>query len=489
MPIVLQEKLIQWILLPVSRIVEKIPMAIRDTAFSLSVFVLILMQFIRGSGLYTGRFLFQFLIVYFLFGIMILTGLTSDIKPVPFSPVLFACWLGCTVFMLLTGILVNTSSLANATLWLVIFPIFYMVWGQREFDRIVPLVVRGVLLSFLIFTIVSIFFYPINAINYSSFFINRNRTGLYLVSVFVCLLGYIFSKQSFSVYVLIAEIISGFTAASIYYTNSRTSIIATALCFLASSLFYLYIYRKELRHILLCKILPIIAATIILLPNTIYIYQSGYSLASSIQTALEATPPPVTADPLSPGTTDVPILTPAVSEAPGTPTPAPPAAETLDAMKDYNEQRFDTAEKTLNAYTAGRVARWVAYSREISFLGNPPGKVLYDFNGKEITNSSHFTIIQFAYSYGAIAGLSMLLLNIFAGLASIRYAIKRRELKYCIFPFAVAIAYGAESVMEALGSAGTDCLSFLYFFSLIPLITRTGICLDTGSTAKEEERL
>ena len=62
MLIILQEKLIQWILSPLSRIVERVPRRVLDTAISLSVLGIILMQFIRNSGLYSGRYLYQYVI-------------------------------------------------------------------------------------------------------------------------------------------------------------------------------------------------------------------------------------------------------------------------------------------------------------------------------------------------------------------------------------------------------------------------------------------
>lgn len=83
--------------------------------------------------------------------------------------------------------------------------------------------------------------------------------------------------------------------------------------------------------------------------------------------------------------------------------------------------------------------------------------------------SSHFTIIQFAYQYGALAGVFFLLLNILAGLSSIRFAVLRKDIKYRLAPLAVAVAFGATSVMEAISNP-LDGLSLLYYLSLTSLI-------------------
>ncbi len=481
MLIILQEKLIQWILSPLSRIVERVPRRVLDTAISLSVLGIILMQFIRNSGLYSGRYLYQYVIAYLLLGVIILAGLTPELKPVRFSPALTVCWLGVSVFMVLSGILVRSDALAEAILWLGVFPVLYLVWGVRGLDCLVSPVIRGVLLSFLIFSAASIFFFPINSVNYGSFFLNRNGTSIYLVGVFVCVYAYIMSAEKYSPRVFAADLLLGFTAATIYYTNCRTGILAAALCFVLSGLLQLWLRRKDWRRVLLCRLLPAIAAVVFLLPSAIYIYHGGYQLKTSIQTAMTAPPPepapeepaPVEPVPVEPVPVEpAPVEPVPVEPAPVEPVPVEPPSVVLDAMEDYNGQRFDAAEKTLNAYTAGRAELWRIHLEKVGLLGNSADTVLYKATGEVETRNSHFTIIEFAYQFGALAGLFFPALNILAGLASIRLAVERPSKKYSLFPFAVAIAYGANSVMETLLSPVLSLLCLLYFLSLTPLVSR-----------------
>ena len=473
MPVILQEKLIQWILRPLSRVTEKFPERVRNAAFSLSVLGIILMEFARGSRLYSGRFLYQYIIAYAFFGIMILAGLTPELKPVRFSPVLTVFWLGVTVHMALTGFLVNTDALANAILWIGVFPVLYLVWSRQGLERMVPLIIRGVLFSFLVFAVISIFFFPIKTIDYSSFCANRNRTSLYLVAVFVCVFIYILSAKKYSLRLFLADLLLGFVSATIYYTNCRTGIVAAAFCFLSTALLQLLIYRKNWRHVLFCRLLPAIAAVIFLMPSAIYIYNGGYHLKTSIQTALTRLAEPVSSGEPTP-----------VEPTPVEPTPVePPPSAILDSMKDYNDRRFDTEEKNVNTYTSGRAELWRIHLEQIGLLGNPADKVLYDAVGEVEIRSSHFTIIQYSYEYGALAGVFFLALNLLAGLASIRYAIKWRDAKYALWPFAVAVIFGGNSVMEAIGSPAQNTLDLLYFLSLTPLVIASP--LPEGNESKE----
>ena len=76
MPVILQEKLIQWILRPLSTVTVKAPRRVRESAISLSVLGIILMEFARAGGFFTGRFLYQYAAAYVLLGVIILAGLT-----------------------------------------------------------------------------------------------------------------------------------------------------------------------------------------------------------------------------------------------------------------------------------------------------------------------------------------------------------------------------------------------------------------------------
>ena len=206
MPVILQEKLIQWILRPLSTVTVKAPRRVRESAISLSVLGIILMEFARAGGFFTGRFLYQYAAAYVLLGVIILAGLTPELKPARFSPALTVCWLAVSAFMVLSGVFVRSDALAEAILWLAVFPVLYLVWGGRGLDHLVPPVIRGVLVSFLIFTVVSAFFFPIDSVNYGSFFLNRNGTSIYLVGVFVCVYAYIMSAEKYSPRVFAADL-------------------------------------------------------------------------------------------------------------------------------------------------------------------------------------------------------------------------------------------------------------------------------------------
>lgn len=454
MPIILQEKLVQWILRPLSRITERIPPIIRDTCVSLSVAVMIFMYFANRAGIYAGHPRVLFAVGCLMFGIMIFCGLTPDLKPVRFSRPLTACWLTLILSMLLTSMMVNIFVLLDVITFLVVLPVTYLVWSGPGFDRLFPLAFRGVMISFFFFTVVSVFFYPINGINYASFFSNRNGTGVYLTGVFVCLLCFRLTHARYSFREFVADVVIGFTVATIYYTNCRTAFVAVAACFLTVGTLQLLTQRKAWRRVLLCQLFPITAVIIFMIPFAVYLYHGGYRLSCAVQTVFVS---------ISPDTPDT-----------------PPVSDILKDIMDYNEGRFRTefigtedlspTGSAINSLTKGRVDLWYIHLREVGILGNRSDKILYNSSGEVEARNSHCAIIQYAYQYGALAGISYLLLNILAGLSSIRFAATRQDIKYRLAPFAIAISFGAESVMEWIGLPMGDNLSLMYFLSLAPLV-------------------
>lgn len=469
MPASIQKSLIQWLLEPCARLTDKIPEVFWDVMFSISVLGIAIMMFVSEAGLYTGRYLYLYLLEYFFIAIMILAGLKPNLTPVRFSLPLSICWFGITLFMLLTGVFVrDIDALLTGLPWLIVFPVFYLVWGNQKFDRLAQLFLRGALLSFAVCAAVSVFFYPINTIAYQSFFHNRNSTSLFCVFAFVCIWSYILAAKRFSLRVLGLDLALGFSAAFIYYTNSRTGQITAGLCFVTSSLLLLFIRRKDWKRALLCQLLPALAAIVLLLPNAIYVFHDGYELKTTIQAQLSLS-----------------------DDTPSKPSPAliPEDPSSIrEKISDYNKQRFDTGEKDLDGYTAGRVELWHIHLREVGLLGNRTDKVLYNAQGEVENRNSHFTVLEFAYCFGAPAGILFLIFNILSGLGAIYYAVKYPNNKYHLFPFIAVITYDANSTMEVLLSSTPSNLFLLYLVVQTPiLMLHSSLSKNTPNQGKTEE--
>ena len=502
MQVGIQAFLIRWILKPFLPIANKFSIQIRHWLFTVSLFILILLQISRDSGLLTGRYLLVYIPACFCFGIMILVGILPEIRPVKFSPLLIILWYGVAISLLISGILVDSNYLADAMLWLVVFPILFVVFGNWKFEEFVPWIFQAVYLSFVVCLLINIFFFPLSDIKYKGFFLNQNTAAIYCVAVFACAFSDILSTKKFTRRTFILEIILGFAVAFIFYTNSRGGQLAVTICLIFSYILKLIVSKYELKRIVFHQVLPTAIAILIITPMSLYIFRGGYALASLAQQMVQKTDTSIgmtssevgsseagsseagsseagssEAGSSEAGSSEVGSSEAGSSEAGSSeagssiqhPVEQQPEA-TLGEIIAYNEQKFEGGGRDFNRYTAGRVELWFTYGREIGLLGNPTSKVLYDSDGKEIGLSSHFTHIQIAYQYGLLAGILFLMYNIISGIKSIQFALQGFDRRYSIVPFVITITYGAMSVVEAISSPVIELIILLYFLVQIPLI-------------------
>ena len=200
--------------------------------------------------------------------LQILAGLYDRMKPVSFSPVLLVSWGGVTVCMLISGILVDSNVLADTLLWLVAFPVFFLVWGNRSFSDLIKPIINGIYLSFALFFLISIRSYPLNGTYYYSFFMNLNGLAMYMTAVSVAAITDIFSQEKFSARMLLADVILGASAAVAYYSASRASQVVLLISGCVGAVVFLIAKKETMGKKVLCYLLPAVLSLAILVPNT-----------------------------------------------------------------------------------------------------------------------------------------------------------------------------------------------------------------------------
>lgn len=450
------QQAVRLLLLPFSRISEKCGERGRSALVTGGLLGMIFQELAVEFGLVPDRYLVTFLWKCLFLGLIFLGGLAPGPNPARVSKPLLVCWLGiCCSILLTMAFFPRKSYVASLLFWLAICPAIWLAWGGRRFRRMPLPLIRAEAAAFAVSMALCALFFPIETESYGGFFLNRNSLGAFCAAAFACFLAYALSKERFSIRVLLADLGMGIGFAVTYYSSCRSGMLAMAVCFVFTSLLQLLLHKREWTRILVRRILPAAAAVLVMLPSAIYLFHGAHAAASQIL-ALTAPPSTSTEEPL-PGT------------EPGL-TPKPSAGQMMETIKDYNEQRISTGEKTLDDFSSGRADIWAAFAREVGLLGNPPEKVVYDPVGEPITIGSHLTVLQMAYSNGILAGIFFLLLNILGGLKSIRYAFKYPGKLWSLFPFAVIITYGVISLLENLSDLMRLPVSILYFFVQAPLL-------------------
>lgn len=445
---VLQKYLIQFILAPLAKLKTRLPEKFWSVMIALSTLGIILVQFAISAGMIT-RYMLGFLPFCLFLGVIILAGLTKEMKPVTFSPAMLVCWFGMALFILLNGVVVNHDCLGDAMLWLVAFPVLYVIWCNRSFKELAKPAIDGVYLSFVVMVLLQMWDYPISGINYKGFFVNSNGLAMYCTTVFSVVIADLMSQERFSLRVVVMDVIAGMAVSISYCTNSRACqyvMIAVAVC---AAVLFLIIRREKLLKSVVCYVLPLVLAIVLLFSNTISFINAGAKTMNKVEkhfaksTTVQSSGDKVTTAPAAPVEKEDPF----------------------EAIRERNEER----QKQIDSgdFTTGRTELWGIYLKAVKPLGNTADHTLYYENGKEVIKSAHNTLIQMAYEYGAVAALFFLALNLVSGIRTLIYAWKNRGLDYSAFPVMIALCYGGYYLVEKIMYPSQSLMLLLYLLTQV----------------------
>lgn len=456
----IQKKLIQWILQPLASFMGRFSEKKRNILFVAAGLVLFFQNFLHCAGhLSSVRYLVIFTIGCLMFGLMILAVMPSEIQPVRFDKLLIIPWAIVTLFMLIAGITKSVDYLTNAILMLVAFPVFYII--AEDFHQILHLLFRTVRISFYIFLLISFLFFPITEQKYSSFFTNVNELSFYLSLVFCCTLIELLALKKRCVLFFSNLASAGISAALVYYTNSRSGLLAVFVMFLFTIFLVMFIDKKAFFKTFFQFFLPVILSIAVFIPSTIYIFQIPSTISQAVTQPNQQPQPDQE-------------LQPSQEPQPGqTPQPAPPTvSDVLEKVQETHDLKLSTGGKNVNNFFTGRIAIWTAFVEHLSFWGHTVEERFYIEERKSENSTAHMTILQYAYSYGILAGVAYLTFNLTAGLKSIRYALKRPKDRYALTPFAVSVTFGALSLFSSLISPFNYIIVFYYYLVQVPLMRR-----------------
>ena len=162
MEIKLQEKLIQWLLQPLANLMSRFSDKAREILFTAAGLMIALATFALANGnLVSVRYLYLYTFDCLMMGLMMLALLPEKLQPVHFDKILLTPWLIMGLFVLIAGITKNEDVLPDAMLFLVAYPVFYIVAGNCGFRKILRMLLQIARLSFCVFWVLSFLFFPI----------------------------------------------------------------------------------------------------------------------------------------------------------------------------------------------------------------------------------------------------------------------------------------------------------------------------------------
>lgn len=462
-----QKLLIQYLLDPLAKMTSRIPQKAKDAGFVAFFLCIILLYMGRGAALLNFRYLIFFALGCLSLGGMILCSLPAQVKPVVFRKPLLLIWLGIGAFTLLSAFLYNSDYLPESLLFLVAYPIIFIVWNQGNRAKLFKQLFCGIEISFWLYLLVCLLFYPVEDVRYSGMFTNVNGTAGYLALVAVCLLADCLDFKKITADKIRKLIAFGICTALLLYTGSRTGILELVVVAVGAAVVSFFRLCRRGKVYLLRNALLIVASVFLFFHTTMYGLQYGYraktEVVTSIQGIISPTPNDGNDDPLLPDSSQ-----------------QTRPEDSADLIND----RFDTDGKNLSQFSTGRIQIWKGYAAQLNLFGHPDSGTVSFFVGdtEKIYHTTHMTILQIAYENGIIAGALYLLFNLTAGIYSLIHALRHKNDPYAIVPLLISLAYGVYSLLANTVSSFWYICTLMYYLAQSPIMVKSQVSLEAGET-------
>ena len=481
----IQKALISILLSPLNTLMKKLPQKLRDAMFITGGAGLAVHFFMYLSRIASYRFLYFFVISCVFLGLVILGSLGGDIKPVRFRKILFLPMAATGLFMVVSSFINNVDYLPDAMLLLVAFPILYICWGNADRTHLTRLLLKVNKYALVLFILLSFLFTKITPRQYCGFSGNQNATAYFLSTAVVMVVCDIMYQRKFTVKTAFDILLSGIAFALIYYTNSRSGMLAVIFSLSLGTVVFLVSHSKKEILSFAVKFGATALCAAICAGTLLYVFQLRQWLPIPYYSVFDKdfdmderweelfSPKPDTPD--LPDTPDQPD-TPDSPDSPDQPDSPDNdgSGQFFDGsgFSDINKDKLDTTDKTADNFSTGRISVWKAYAKDLNLFGHESTPEVYIPIIYKDIKSTHMTILQIAYESGIFAGVSYLVLNIASGILAIIYAVRHRSEIYALLPLLVIAAFGVLSMLMSCRVTFWYYSTLMYYFALAPLMVR-----------------
>lgn len=381
-------------------------------------------------------------------------------KKMRFNPVLFISWLALIAFMLYSDIVVPKNYCWLSLILLILFTGLFFVWSRYDNtnqDRLFSILLFAIETGFLFTSVACFLFRPYTAeIRYSGLSANPNVYGLYIITVWTCLLtklDYAIGKLSDIKKVAIISLEFGMAAMFLYLTAARTAFLTVGIISLILFIFRLIYTRragkpffKYVVTLAVCMTVSFFASYLALstLPKMInkpIVYERDRLFTANLGTVCHAAAVDTAEPPNNPITQ--------LKEEPS------PVSRLFDAFKDG---------ASLDSLLNGRISIYKSY---ISKLDNDGHKKY----GRKIDGTfvvhAHNNVIQVAYTYGKGAAVAYVVLSVLSIILGIYHYIKCHDKrKTAAFPMLLIIAFHISSLTESILMPIQSLLAFCFYLCI-----------------------
>jgi len=412
----------------------------KNRLFILGGIFLFILSFIIGSELLTTRYLYWFAAGMGCVGLMFLGSLHLDISKIKISYGLFACWLSVGALILVSSIRFSIDWITDALMYIGMVPVFLFLWGAVSPDILYKKLSKICVISFGIYLVFSAFFFPMNDAVYAGLYNNANGAAQFLSLVFVCVLvKFLFSekRQLSGLYLFL----TGLCGALIFYTNSRTGQLCAISVLCVTLFFYIWKKSQSWKDVLVKRVFPILAAIIVMVMLVPHIFGFMYTVGEKILD-----------------------LSSFINEAIGELDGELGEKSIFFASIEKNGEGFNTAGKTLDTYSAGRVSIWKEYLKNITLFGSGKEEKFWIGSRDCYYTTAHMTALTFAFRSGAICGVLYILYLSLSAIKTLKLVLKNGAEEYTLFLMGVTVSFIITSTLASINTPFAYMLTIYYYF-------------------------
>ncbi|MCI8307728.1 MAG: hypothetical protein HFH14_06730 [Lachnospiraceae bacterium] len=402
-----------------------------------------------------------------------------------FNYILITLWSAMCLLMLYSDIVVSKKYCYLSLTLLILFTGLFAVlqqYGSKERGKLFEIFLLAIETGFIGASLVCFLFRPYTSgIRYSGLSANPNVYGIFLITVWACLLTKLDycigrSKDIKKCIIIGAEL--GTATMFLYLTAARTSFLTIAFISIVWFIFRA-VYTRRKNNPLLKYILSTAAAVAAS-------FAVSYLLLATVPNLINK-PIVFERDRLFTAEYSTPGVCYASSQDDTANTPDASASDKdtadrdviKDIEKDVEQAVKDVADEpspisrllsvfgegaTLDIILNGRISIYKEYLKHIDFKGHE--KYGRKVNGTYVVNA-HNNALQIAYSYGLGASIAYILLCIFTLIYSLHYYIRYHDKrKTAAFPMLIVISFIISSLTECILLPMQSLLAFCFFVCL-----------------------
>lgn len=380
-----------------------------------------------------------------LMGLIILFTVNGTIQRVKWNKPIAIMWFGLGLLQLTSGIFVSREYLPMAMIWLVAFPVLFLVWNNRgDYNTLFKEVAVAGNICFLFLAVTSVTLYPMNVIQFGGFVNNPNGMGQWVTFAFPLIVFLHYQEKSSQIKKWLYRSELALILLLCFVAKGRTAILAVGLMLfvllvlrmMSSKNGFVYYARQGGKFLLCVALVWIFCLTVNRIPQAV--------------TNIQPETPTIETESLSDN------------------------SEGVMVTNFFNRMLgLDKAGTSLEDYSSGRLGIWMGALKTLNFLGHPSSEHIVTYRNGDVGSNVHNVILQWCYDNGLFAGLMFTIMMFLSLIQLLKRSLHKDNLSDInSYILIVHVGFACTAMFASVNLPFLYLISFLYYLSFAVLFDR-----------------